>query len=93
MAKPVSRPRPQYYIGFDTLAEAQNAQRICLEEPIEKVRYWIGKWGNQGKVVPVNNPEQVYPGEPTHWLPKGDDESESFGNAFMDAIKIYRERN
>lgn len=60
---PASFPRPQYYAGFDSLAEAQQAQDYCLNAPIEKVRYRFGKWCKQGRVVRVNNPEPVVDGQ------------------------------
>jgi hypothetical protein len=38
---PTTVPVAQQMFGFPTLREAKEAQRICLDEPIEKVKAWM----------------------------------------------------
>ena len=64
---PKSRPRPQCYVGFGSLAQAEEALRLCLNAPIEEVRERFAEWHEQGRVVPVRNPEQIAEGDVTVW--------------------------
>ena len=54
---PETRPRAELYVGFQTLAQAKEAQRMCLDDPIPVVRKAMARWNREGKIVPGVNPE------------------------------------
>ena len=54
---PQAKPCPEYFVGFSTLAEAKEAQRLCLNDPIPVVQEAVNKWYMEGKIVPCSDPE------------------------------------
>lgn len=70
LRKPFSvSPMPQYLVGFKTLEEAAEAQRCCLNDPIETVASRSLEWASRDDVVVLRceNPEPQTDG-PTVWM-------------------------
>jgi len=72
MSNPLVTPTPERLIGFPTLEEAQHAQRICLEEPIDKVRAFVaslvpGVRAGRIRVIQPEHPQPPVSGGSTMW--------------------------
>lgn len=61
-------PIPEKLIGFPTFAEASEAQRICLHQPLKEVRSYLSGLSRRGdvKIIAPANPEPPTKGE-TIW--------------------------
>jgi hypothetical protein len=75
MKSPTVKPTPQQLLGFPTLEEAQRAQRICLTEPMKKVRRFLESLApdvHSGRIVVIQptNPEPPTHGQ-TIWMEAG----------------------
>ena len=55
---PKVSPVPQRLVGFATLAEAEAAQRLCVEAPIAEVAKAVQRWeAGAATVIDCKNPE------------------------------------
>lgn len=68
----ITAPVAQQYFGFPTYEEAKEAQRICLHEPISKVKRWMQSLAPDvacGRVIhkTPKNPDPQTRG-PTAWM-------------------------
>ncbi len=73
MRWPEVSPRPSQLIGFPTHEEACEAQRVCLDEPIEKVKAFMESLrpdAATGGIIVINHddPEPPTPGGRTMWF-------------------------
>ena len=63
---PVTVPVAQQYLGFPTLEEAKEAQRICLHEPATVVEDFLKGLGPDVKAGRIRAFNPPYPQPPTH---------------------------
>ena len=67
---PDTIPKAEMLIGFNTLAEAQEAQQICLNAAIPLVRRYMEEWRTDTNVVCHVNAKPEAPDSETVWLLK-----------------------
>ena len=71
MRRPEVSPRPWQLIGFLTLEEAREAQRVCLNEPIPVVRQFMEGLlpaVEDGKIVVITHEDHDPQTGSTMWL-------------------------
>jgi hypothetical protein len=75
-SQPEVIPRPRCLIGFATLKEAEQAQRICLNEPIPEVTRMMRQWADDPAVTYIvnENPEPATGGT-TIWVARKENDA------------------
>jgi hypothetical protein len=66
MQNPMVTPTPEQMLGFPTVEEAQKAQRLCLQAPMNEVRKFMESLRPDVKSGRIRVIQPAHPQPPTH---------------------------
>lgn len=72
MTEPTVTPTPEQLLGFPTLEEAEQAQKVCLTAPIPEVTAYLRRLTprvNSGEIRVIEPAHPEPPGDVTCWSP------------------------